>query len=113
MREFATIEDLEDRFRLMDAGEADRAATRLMDASAMLETLLVKRGVRIDPYDELQENELRRVTCEIVARSMMDAANDVAWGGAEPLQKYKGLRIYESDIRLLCPRCRIGSVPLV
>lgn len=83
MDAFATIEDLQARFRVLDPQEAARAEALLMDASVMIATAMADSGV--DMYaDELSEANMRRVCCAMVSRALCtEAAPDptYAFGG--------------------------------
>lgn len=69
---FATVEDLEARWRTLDPDEGERAATLLDDASAMLAALVGN----VDESDDQQATLLRMVTCSMVMRSMMASESD-------------------------------------
>lgn len=65
---FATIEDLENRWRALTETETTRAETLLEDASVILETLLNDHGIEIET--ETQENLVKAIACNMVARCM-------------------------------------------
>lgn len=69
MESFATVSDLEARWRSLDDSERVRAETLLMDASAYLSALLVNSGVTIED-SEIQSANLRSVCCAMVHRIM-------------------------------------------
>lgn len=62
---FATVSDLEARWRTLSDSEKDKAEVLLEDASAYLSAL-----VCVDPASESQQAILRTVTCSMVIRSM-------------------------------------------
>lgn len=68
---FATVSDLEARWRPLSDSEKEKAGVLLEDASAYLSALIC-----VCPMDSEQEPILRKVTCSMVQRSMsadMDA----------------------------------------
>lgn len=68
---FATVEDLEDRWRELDSDEEAKATTLLDDASVMLSAL-----VEVDQNDASQAALLKIVSCSMVMRSMMASESD-------------------------------------
>lgn len=71
---FATVDDLEARWRPLSEAEAERAVALLADASAILRAEM--RG-RIDAGDGAQASALRAACCGMVRRAMsagIDAA---------------------------------------
>lgn len=68
---FATVEDLEARWRDLDSDEEAKASTLLDDAGAMLTAL-----VDVDPTDAQQATLLKIVSCSMVTRAMMAAESD-------------------------------------
>lgn len=70
MESFATVSDLEARWRALDAEEKTRAETLLLDASAYLSSMLTKAGILISDEDEVQQVNLRTVSCSMVRRIM-------------------------------------------
>lgn len=68
---FATVEDLEARWRDLDSDEEAKASTLLDDAGAMLTAL-----VDVDQTDEQQATLLKIVSCSMVTRAMMAAESD-------------------------------------
>lgn len=69
---YATVDDLEARWRQLDADEEERAGVLLDDASAMLDAL-----VTVDATDEAQAALLRMVSCNMVSRAMLASGSDV------------------------------------
>lgn len=72
---FATVADLEQRWRALSADEYIRAEALLDDASIML-----AQAVQVDETDETQSAALRAVACSMVRRSM--ASGDSGFFGA-------------------------------
>lgn len=69
METFATINDLQDRWKLLEPDQITKASVRIFDASAMITRMLSKSGVKITK-DEVQVANLRYVTCAVVQRSL-------------------------------------------
>lgn len=70
MEAFATTDDLQARWRTLTEDELAMAVVELLDATAFIAGQLSKYDVAIDPSDEIQEQNLKRVTCDVVRRSM-------------------------------------------
>lgn len=70
MEAFATTEALARRWRALSDVERERAEALLMDASVIVLTMCAKHGVEIGG-DELQAQNLERITCEMVKRAML------------------------------------------
>lgn len=68
---FATVQDLESRWRDLTEDEEAKAAVLLEDAAVYLESLVV-----VDPEDEHQASALNIVSCNIVRR-MMNVTDDM------------------------------------
>ncbi len=68
MDAFATVADLEARYRKLEDGERERAAALMGDATAMLTAEHRRVGIPIDPKDELQAVNLKIVCCSMVKR---------------------------------------------
>ena len=68
---FATVDDLQARWRVLSEPEQERAAVLLEDASVMLSSL-----VAIDSEDPYQADLLKVVCCSMVQRSMMASEQD-------------------------------------
>jgi hypothetical protein len=75
MEAFATVDDLEQRWRPLEESERTFAETALLDATAMIANLLKKYRVTVDPDDEVQAHNLCRVTCNVVMRTMVAMQN--------------------------------------
>lgn len=70
MKAFATTVDLQARWRTLTEDELAMAEVELQDASAFIAGEMRRYDVAIDPSDEVQSQNLVRVTCEVVRRSM-------------------------------------------
>ena len=68
---YATVDDLEARWRYLDTEEQTRASALLDDAAVLLDSLVV-----VDPTDEHQADVLRVVSCSMVQRAMVAATSD-------------------------------------
>ena len=71
MTAYATLEDLQSRWRLLSADEQQRATTLLSDAAVKIALACKQSGVAIDAVDELQSEALKSINCEMVKRAMM------------------------------------------
>ena len=71
---YASVQDVEARWRGLDSDEEARAAVLLDDASAMLATM-----VAIDADDQQQAANLKAVCCAMVIRAMV-ASESEAYG---------------------------------
>ena len=71
METFATITDLQSRWRALSDIEKTRAETLLMDASVIIATMCAQSSIKIDTADELQAMTLEAITCEMVKRAML------------------------------------------
>lgn len=70
MDAYASVEDLEARWKMLTTEEQTKATTLLGDASVHLQTLISRRyGEEYEPSDLMKEN-LKIVCCNIVMRSM-------------------------------------------
>lgn len=67
---FATVTDLENRWRTLSESEKKQAQVLLDDASAFLTTLCRRYGVEILQNDEVQQTNLKAVTSSIVQRKL-------------------------------------------
>lgn len=70
MEAFASVDDLEARWRTLSDSERAAAEVELLDATAFIAGQLAKYRVAIDPSDEVQAQNLTSVTCAVVRRSM-------------------------------------------
>lgn len=70
MDTFASLDDLELRWRTLTPAERKSAQARLEDATAFIAGRLAKRGVKVYPSDEVQSRNLRWVTCNVAMRTL-------------------------------------------
>lgn len=71
MEAFATVDDLQGRWKQLSDLEKTRAEQLLLDASVILATMCDRSGVIIDPEDELQALTINFTVCEMVKRAML------------------------------------------
>lgn len=71
MDAYATLEDLQRRWRLLSADEQQRATTLLSDAAVKVALACKQSGVAIDAADKLQSEALKSINCEMVKRAML------------------------------------------
>ena len=71
MTAYATLEDLQSRWRQLSADEQQRATTLLSDAAVKIALACKQSGVAIDAADGLQSEALKSINCEMVKRAMM------------------------------------------
>lgn len=71
MTAYATLEDLQSRWRPLSADEQQRATTLLSDAAVKIALACKQSGVAIDVADSLQSEALKAINCEMVKRAMM------------------------------------------
>ena len=71
MDAYATLEDLQSRWRLLSVDEQQRATTLLSDAAVKIALACKQSGVAIDAADKLQSEALKSINCEMVKRAMM------------------------------------------
>lgn len=69
---YATVSDIEARWRALSADEQAQATVLLDDAAAMLSRL-----VEVDKTDEGQAELLKAVSCSMVIRSMSQTASEL------------------------------------
>lgn len=83
MEAYATVNDLEARWRPMDQSEKKRAEALLQDAAAIIAANMGQSDVKVDGYDKVQRANLVRVSCAMVQRAMAqgDGQQEHAWGG--------------------------------
>lgn len=111
MEAFATVNDLESRWRTMDASEKKRAAILLEDAAAIIAASLEQSGVEVAEDDEIQAANLVRVSCAMVQRAMAqgDGEQEHAWGGNIVANPSGDLYLSKADRKSLgIGRGRIG-----
>lgn len=80
MEAFATVADVEARWRVMDPSEKKRAEVLLQDASAIISSAIGQSGIEVDGYDKIQNANLVRVCCSMVLRVMEPDVPQEAWG---------------------------------
>ena len=73
MEPFATVEDLEARWRTLAEEERPVAETTLLDATAFISAEMARSHVNIRPDDEVQHQNLVAVTCAVTKRSLLMA----------------------------------------
>lgn len=115
MDAFAKAEDLESRWRVMDAAERERASVLLEDAAAIIAAALEQSGVEIDEDDGTQAANLVRVSCAMVQRAMAqgDGEQQHAWGGNLVMNPSGDLYLSKADKRSLgIGRARIGALSM-
>lgn len=112
MDAFATVNDLEARWRALSDEEKEKAGTLLGDASVHLQTLCVRKfGEDFAPNDLMKEN-LKIVTCNIVMRSMnikqgffgMSEVSTTAGSYAQsftPINSSGDMRLTTEELKLL------------
>ena len=112
MEAFATVSDLESRWRVMDASEKSHAAVLLVDAAA----LILANGVKVNDEDEMQAANLMRVSCAMVQRAMAqgDGEQQHAWGGNLVMNPSGDLYLSKADRRSLgIGGARIGVLSML
>lgn len=116
MEAFATVNDLEKRWRLMDSNEKARAAELLKDAAAIILAALQQARIKVDTQDEVQAANLVRVSCAMVQRAMAqgDGEQQHAWGGNLVMNPSGDLYLSKADRRSLgIGGARIGVLSLL
>lgn len=73
---FASVEDLEQRYRSLESSEKTKAEALLQDATALITSELRCANVAIREDDELQRSALRAVTCSVVRRALAGGCGD-------------------------------------
>lgn len=77
MEPFATIAELETRWRPIAAADKDRAKTKLSDASVIVARECKRAGVDLDVSDELAAADVSMIVCEMVKRAMIAPVDQV------------------------------------
>lgn len=72
---YATVDELQERWRPLDDAERSRAETLLEDAALVIDVECPTVVVRIDAGDDLAMRAATRVSCEMVKRAMMASVN--------------------------------------
>ena len=87
MMTFATVEDVTNSWANKRFNESERlAANELLErASAMIATLMQRRGVEIDETNELQAMNLKAVTVAVVRRTMAGGEFDGMQGATQTI----------------------------
>ena len=75
MTAFASVADYTARYGA--PSDPDRCRVLLDDAGAFLEGELLRSGIAVDEDDELQESNLKRISCRLVS-SMLDTADGMS-----------------------------------
>lgn len=70
IKAFATVSDLEKRWRVLADDEKSRAESLIEDASVMIASAMRSSGIQYDDADELLIASLNSVTCAVVRRAM-------------------------------------------
>lgn len=115
MEAFATVNDLESRWRVIDDREKKQAAVLLKDAAALILSEFDRSGVKLDEKDEIQAANLVRVSCAMVQRAMAqgDGEQEHAWGGNLVANPSGDLYLSKQDKRSLgIRRTRIGFLSM-
>lgn len=116
MEAFATVKDLESRWRIMDSAEKARAEVLLEDAAAIILAALDQARIVVDEKDEVQVANLVRVSCAMVQRAMAqgDGEQEHAWGGNLVANPSGDLYLAKADRRALgIGGARIGVLSLL
>lgn len=111
MEAFASVQDLENRWRPMDSSEKKRAEALLLDAAAIISAAMSRSGVKVDGYDKVQKANLVRVSCAMVMRAMGqgDGEQVNAWGGNIVANPCGDLYLAKADRKSLgLERMRVG-----
>ena len=111
MEAFASVKDLESRWRNMDPSEEARAKVLLVDAAAIIAAALEQACIEVNKADETQAANLVRVSCAMVQRAMAqgDGEQQHAWGGELVMNPSGDLYLSKQDKKSLgIGRQRIG-----
>lgn len=74
---FATVEDLENRYRALSVDEINKAEALLEDAAVLITCELNAAGIKIDSEDVQQQRALKIVSCSVVKRAMATGGDSV------------------------------------
>jgi hypothetical protein len=114
MEAFATVKDLESRWRVMDSAEKKRAEVLLQDAAAIIASEMKYSGVKVDGYDKEQNANLVRVSCEMVLRVMEPDVPQEAWGVGAVVPRPSALYVSKQEKKSLgIGRQRIGVLSMM
>lgn len=109
MEAFATVGDLESRWRVMDPSEKKRAEVLLVDAAAMIAAEMERFGIAVEDKDEKQARNLVRVSCDMVLRVMDPDAPQEAWGVGSVVARHSSLYITKQERNsIVNRRMRVG-----
>lgn len=78
---FASVDDLQKRWRILTEDEQRIAEVKLEDATVMIKALARNRGVAFNLDDDVTQGTLRSITCEMVKRSMLSSDNSAGVSG--------------------------------
>ena len=110
MEAFATVNDLESRWRVMDSAMRARAEVLLLDAAACI-VLEMGPRFKVDPSDEVQAANLVRISCDMVLRVLDYENAEHAWGGDAVTVAHKGMYLPKKEKSALrSVGARIGSL---
>jgi hypothetical protein len=112
MEAFATVEDLQARWRVLTDEEKTKAETLLGDASVHLQTLINRKFDADFEPDELYKENLKIVCCNIVMRSMnvrggffgMEQVSTTAGSYSQsftPINSSGDMRLTSEELKLL------------
>lgn len=88
MEAFATVDDLALRWpREFTEQEVPIVETALLDASGYIASEMHRYRVPIDPDNEIQAINLKKVTCSVAKRSLMPTLDTGGGGFAAPISK--------------------------
>lgn len=77
MEPFATVSDVEKRWRTLSDIEKNRAEALLSDASVIVKAMCDKHGIEIKESDEIQALTIEMIVCEMVKRAMLSPVDEV------------------------------------
>lgn len=110
MEAFATVKDLESRWRVMDAAEKARAEFLLVDAAACIFSEMGKK-FKVDPSDAVQAANLVRISCDMVLRVMDHENAEQAWGGDVVTSRHREVYLSKREkLALSSSGALIGSL---
>lgn len=77
MEPYATVAELESRWRPLTADEKKRAETKMLDASVIMARECKRAGVATNDADELVRADMSMIVCEMVKRAMIAPLDQV------------------------------------
>lgn len=104
---YATVSDIEQRWRVMSEEEREIAAVKLEDAATLIDQRVGEKDV---PFEVL-----KIVSCNMVMRSMGGEADAYGFGGSEespmwnPTVPAKPVKMYREDLTMLGIGSRVGT----